>query len=174
MAAQQAGGLENLDASSLWKLAEVAKMVPGVEQRIREYLLTATATGAIIKTDASIAGPEVGCQGEICSASAMAAAGLTQVFGGSAAPVENAAEIAMEHSLGLTCDPIGGLVQIPCIRRHAVGGLKAISAARPSLYRDGRHQVSLDVGVEAMRRTGLGVLGKYKETSVGGRAANTA
>ncbi len=172
MAAKQAGGLENLDPASLWRLDEVANTLPNADQKIREYLLTATAIGAIIKSNASIAGAEVGCQGEIGSASAMAAAGLAQILGGSPAQVENAAEIAMEHSLGLTCDPVGGLVQIPCIERNAVGAVKAISAARMALYGDGRHQVSLDVVVETMRQTGMDMLEKYKETSVGGLAVN--
>lgn len=172
MAAKQAGGLGKLDPASLWRLGEIAKMVPDAGERIKEYLLAATAIGSIIKSNASIAGAEVGCQGEIGSASAMAAAGLAQVLGGSAAQVENAAEIAMEHSLGLTCDPVGGLVQIPCIERNAVGAVKAISAARMALYGDGRHQVSLDVVVETMRQTGMDMLEKYKETAVGGLAVN--
>lgn len=171
-AAQQAQGLKNLEPSKLWKLREVGTDLPDRVSKIRDYLLTASAVGAIIKTNASIAGAEVGCQGEVGSASAMAAAGLAQVMGGSPAQVENAAEIAMEHSLGLTCDPVGGLVQIPCIERNAIGAVKAISAARMALYGDGRHQVPLDVAVETMRQTGVDMLDKYKETSVGGLAVN--
>lgn len=171
-AAQSVGGFENLDPARLWKLGEIARMLPDGDQKIREFLLAATAIGAIVKSNASIAGAEVGCQGEIGSASAMAAAGLAQVLGGTPSQVENAAEIAMEHSLGLTCDPVGGLVQIPCIERNAVGAVKAISAARMALYGDGRHQVSLDTVVETMRQTGQDMLEKYKETSVGGLAVN--
>lgn len=139
---------------------------------VRRFLLAATAVGTIIKTNASIAGAEVGCQGEVGSASAMAAAGLAEVLGGSPEQVENAAEIAMEHNLGLTCDPIGGLVQIPCIERNAVAAVKAINAARLSLWGDGRHRVSLDAVVETMRQTGLDMNRKYKETAEGGLAVN--
>ncbi|MFC7581751.1 L-serine ammonia-lyase, iron-sulfur-dependent, subunit alpha [Schaalia naturae] len=138
----------------------------------RDFLLTATAVGALIKTNASIAGAEVGCQGEVGSASAMAAAGLAQVLGGTPRQVENAAEIAMEHSLGLTCDPVGGLVQIPCIERNAIAAVKAINAARMALWGDGRHMVSLDAAIETMRQTGNDMLSKYKETSAGGLAVN--
>ena len=138
----------------------------------REFLLAATAIGALIKTNASIAGAEVGCQGEVGSASAMAAAGLAQAFGGTAAQVENAAEIAMEHSLGLTCDPVGGLVQVPCIERNAIAAVKAINAARMAMWGDGRHTVSLDVAIETMWQTGKDMLSKYKETSAGGLAVN--
>ena len=139
---------------------------------IHEFLLAATAIGALIKTNASIAGAEVGCQGEVGSASAMAAAGLAQALGGTPQQVENAAEIAMEHSLGLTCDPVGGLVQIPCIERNAIAAVKAINAARMALWGDGRHTVSLDVAIETMRQTGNDMLSKYKETSAGGLAVN--
>ncbi|MDO5728446.1 MAG: L-serine ammonia-lyase [Actinomycetaceae bacterium] len=138
----------------------------------RDFLLAATAIGAIIKTNASIAGAEVGCQGEVGSASAMAAAGLAQAFGGTARQVENAAEIAMEHSLGLTCDPIGGLVQIPCIERNAIAAVKAINAARMAMWGDGRHTVPLDAAIETMWQTGKDMLSKYKETSAGGLAVN--
>ncbi|MDO5719872.1 MAG: L-serine ammonia-lyase [Actinomycetaceae bacterium] len=138
----------------------------------RDFLLAATAIGALIKTNASIAGAEVGCQGEIGSASAMAAAGLAQTFGGSARQVENAAEIAMEHSLGLTCDPIGGLVQIPCIERNAIAAVKAINAARMAMWGDGRHTVPLDAAIQTMWQTGRDMLSKYKETSAGGLAVN--
>ena len=136
------------------------------------FLLAATAIGALIKTNASIAGAEVGCQGEVGSASAMAAAGLAQALGGSPEQVENAAEIAMEHSLGLTCDPVGGLVQVPCIERNAIAAVKAINAARMALWGDGRHTVSLDAVIETMRQTGNDMLSKYKETSEGGLAVN--
>ena len=139
---------------------------------VHDFLLTATAIGALIKTNASIAGAEVGCQGEVGSASAMAAAGLAQALGGTPQQVENAAEIAMEHSLGLTCDPVAGLVQVPCIERNAIAAVKAINAARMALWGDGRHMVSLDVVIETMRQTGNDMLSKYKETSEGGLAVN--
>ncbi len=139
---------------------------------IYDFLLAATAIGGLIKTNASIAGAEVGCQGEVGSASAMAAAGLAQALGGTPQQVENAAEIAMEHSLGLTCDPVGGLVQIPCIERNAIAAVKAINAARMALWGDGRHTVSLDAVIETMRQTGNDMLSKYKETSAGGLAVN--
>lgn len=139
---------------------------------MRRFLLAATAIGAIIKTNASIAGAEVGCQGEVGSASAMAAAGLAEVTGGSPAQVENAAEIAMEHNLGLTCDPVGGLVQIPCIERNAVAAVKSINAARIAMWGDGQHAVSLDAVVETMRQTGVDMMSKYKETAEGGLAVN--
>ncbi|OKL53791.1 L-serine ammonia-lyase [Bowdeniella nasicola] len=139
---------------------------------VRRFLLAATAIGSLIKTNASIAGAEVGCQGEVGSASAMAAGGLCEAMGGTPSQVENAAEIAMEHNLGLTCDPVGGLVQIPCIERNAIGAMKAINAARMALWGDGRHTVSLDVVIETMRQTGEDMLSKYKETSTGGLAVN--
>lgn len=139
---------------------------------VHEFLLGATAIGALIKMNASIAGAEVGCQGEVGSASAMAAAGLAQALGGTPQQVENAAEIAMEHSLGLTCDPVAGLVQIPCIERNAIAAVKAINAARMALWGDGRHTVSLDAVIETMRQTGVDMLSKYKETSAGGLAVN--
>ena len=139
---------------------------------VHEFLLAATAIGALIKTNASIAGAEVGCQGEVGSASAMAAAGLAQALGGTPQQVENAAEIAMEHSLGLTCDPVAGLVQVPCIERNAIAAVKAINAARMALWGDGRHMVSLDVVIETMRQTGNDMLSKYKDTSEGGLAVN--
>ena len=139
---------------------------------VYDFLLAATAIGALIKTNASIAGAEVGCQGEVGSASAMAAAGLAQALGGTPQQVENAAEIAMEHSLGLTCDPVAGLVQVPCIERNAIAAVKAINAARMALWGDGRHMVSLDVVIETMRQTGNDMLSKYKETSEGGLAVN--
>ena len=147
--------------------------VPGADDAgTVRFLLAAGAIGIIIKTNASIAGAEVGCQGEVGSACAMAAAGLAEVLGGTALQVENAAEIAMEHNLGLTCDPIGGLVQIPCIERNAIGAVKAINAARMALRGDGRHTVSLDAVIETMRQTGADMHSKYKETSLGGLAVN--
>ena len=137
---------------------------------IREFLLTATAFGAIIKSNASLSGAEVGCQGEVGSASAMAAAGLCAALGGTPMQIENAAEIALEHHLGMTCDPIGGLVQVPCIERNSMGALKAINAASLALAGDGQHIVSFDAVVETMRQTGLDLQTKYKETSQGGLA----
>ena len=139
---------------------------------IATFLLTAAAIGGLIKTNASISGAEVGCQGEVGSASAMAAAGLCAVMGGSAMQVENAAEIALEHHLGMTCDPVGGLVQVPCIERNGLGAIKAVSAASLSLRGDGTHFVSLDSCVETMRQTGIDMSEKYKETSQGGLAVN--
>lgn len=138
------------------------------------FLLTAGAVGSLFKERASISGAEVGCQGEVGSAAAMAAAGLAEILGGTAAQVENAAEIAMEHSLGLTCDPIAGLVQIPCIERNAISAGKAINAARMALRGDGTHRVSLDEVIETMRSTGYDMSTKYKETSTGGLAINVA
>ena len=137
-----------------------------------DFLLTAAAIGGIIKNNASISGAEVGCQGEVGSASAMAAAGLCAVLGGTPQQVENAAEIALEHHLGMTCDPIKGLVQAPCIERNGLGAIKAVSAASLSLRGDGLHLVSLDACVETMRQTGQDMSDKYKETSLGGLAVN--
>lgn len=172
-AAKDVGGLEVLRKNvELWRLREILAQFPSLSSSMHDFLLASVAVGAIIKTNASIAGAEVGCQGEIGSASAMAAAGLAAALGGSPGQVENAAEIAMEHSLGLTCDPVGGLVQIPCIERNAIGAVKAISAARMALYGDGRHRISLDVAIETMKQTGADMLSKYKETSVGGLAVN--
>lgn len=139
---------------------------------IRVFLLTATALGSLFKANASISGAEGGCQAEVGSACAMAAGGLTAVMGGSPAQVENAAEIAMEHHLGLTCDPVGGLVQIPCIERNAIAASTAVTAARLALRGDGSHYVSLDTVVETMRQTGIDMSTKYKETSEGGLAVN--
>ncbi|GAA4510338.1 L-serine ammonia-lyase [Nonomuraea ferruginea] len=136
------------------------------------FLLTAAAIGVLFKENASISGAEVGCQGEVGSACSMASAGLTEVLGGTPEQVENAAEIGIEHNLGLTCDPIGGLVQIPCIERNAVASIKAITAARIALRGDGRHHVSLDKAIKTMRDTGRDMLDKYKETSRGGLAVN--
>lgn len=138
----------------------------------RVFLLTAAAIGALYKRNASISGAEVGCQGEVGVACSMAAAGLTAVLGGSNAQIENAAEIGMEHNLGLTCDPVGGLVQIPCIERNAMGAVKAIDASRLALLGDGEHMVSLDKVIETMRQTGFDMRDKYKETSQGGLAVN--
>ena len=128
--------------------------------------------GILFKRNASISGAEVGCQGEVGSACSMAAAGLTEVLGGTPQQVENAAEIAMEHNLGLTCDPIGGLVQIPCIERNAMASIKAINASRLALRGDGTHVVSLDKVIKTMRETGRDMQAKYKETSRGGLATN--
>ena len=135
-------------------------------------LLTAAAIGAIIKTNASISGAEVGCQGEVGSASAMAAAGLCAALGGTNAQIENAAEIALEHNLGMTCDPAGGLVQVPCIERNGLGAIKAVSAASLALRGDGTHFIPLDNCIETMRQTGLDMHERYKETSQGGLAVN--
>ncbi|MFT4235967.1 MAG: L-serine ammonia-lyase [Microbacterium sp.] len=146
---------------------------PGAAEReIREFLLTATAIGSLLKANASISGAEGGCQAEVGSACAMAAAGLCAVMGGTPSQVENAAEIAVEHHLGLTCDPVGGLVQIPCIERNAVAASTAMTAARLALAGDGTHIVSLDAVVETMRQTGADMKSKYKETSRGGLAVN--
>jgi len=140
--------------------------------KVADFLLAAAAVGGLIKQNASISGAEVGCQGEVGSAAAMAAAGLCQVLGGTPRQVENAAEIALEHHLGMTCDPIAGLVQVPCIERNGLGAIKAISAASLALRGDGYHLVSLDACVETMRQTGLDMSVKYKETSQGGLAVN--
>ena len=138
--------------------------------KLRDFLLVAAAIGALCKMNASISGAEVGCQGEVGSAAAMAAAGLAAVLGATNTQIENAAEIALEHHLGMTCDPIGGLVQIPCIERNAMGAIKAISAASLALRGDGTHHVTLDQAIETMRRTGADMQTKYKETSLGGLA----
>ena len=137
-----------------------------------EFLLTAAAIGILYKENASISGAEVGCQGEVGVACSMAAGGLTAALGGNVLQVENAAEIGMEHNLGLTCDPIGGLVQIPCIERNAMGSVKAINASRMALKSDGKHRVSLDKVIATMRDTGRDMKDKYKETSRGGLAVN--
>lgn len=141
-------------------------------ETLRDMLLTAAAIGGIIKHNASISGAEVGCQGEVGSASAMAAAALCAAMGGTPAQVENAAEIALEHHLGMTCDPVAGLVQIPCIERNAFGAVKAVTAASLAMMGDGTHKVSLDVCVETMRQTGRDMSERYKETSQGGLAVN--
>jgi L-serine dehydratase len=139
---------------------------------IRNFLLTAAAIGGLLKTNASISGAEVGCQGEVGSAAAMAAAGLAAALGGTAEQIENAAEIALEHHLGMTCDPIGGLVQVPCIERNALGAVKAVTAASLALKGDGSHFVPLDAAIETMRQTGRDMDERYKETSLGGLAVN--
>ena len=139
---------------------------------VRTFLLTAAAVGGIIKHNASISGAEVGCQGEVGSAAAMAAAGLAAVMGGSPEQIENAAEIALEHHLGMTCDPVAGLVQVPCIERNALGAVKAVTAASLALKGDGSHFVPLDACIETMRQTGSDMSEKYKETSTGGLAVN--
>ncbi|MDO5678461.1 MAG: L-serine ammonia-lyase [Propionibacteriaceae bacterium] len=147
------------------------KFQPGAsDDDVVDFLLAATAVGMLFKMNASISGAEVGCQGEVGSACAMAAAGLAQVMGGSPAQVENAAEVGLEHNLGLTCDPIGGLVQVPCIERNAMASIKAINAAQLALSGDGRHRVTLDQAIRTMRDTGRDMLSKYKETSEGGLA----
>ncbi|MDQ3495224.1 MAG: L-serine ammonia-lyase [Pseudomonadota bacterium] len=142
------------------------------QQGVRDFLLTAAAIGILYKENASISGAEVGCQGEVGVACSMAAGGLAAVLGGTPGQVENAAEIGMEHNLGLTCDPIGGLVQIPCIERNAMGSVKAINASRMALRGDGKHKVSLDKVIKTMRDTGRDMRDKYKETSRGGLAVN--
>ncbi len=147
--------------------------VPGAtDEKIVNFLLTSAAIGFLYKRNASISGAEVGCQGEVGVACSMAAAGLCEVLGGTPEQVENAAEIAMEHHLGLTCDPVGGLVQIPCIERNAIGSVKAINSARIALRGDGNHRVSLDKVIKTMRETGADMKLKYKETARGGLAVN--
>jgi L-serine dehydratase len=149
------------------------KFVPGSnEQGIIDFLLTAAAIGIIYKETASISGAEVGCQGEVGVACSMAAAALAAAMGGTPGQVENAAEIGMEHNLGMTCDPVGGLVQIPCIERNAMGAIKALNASRLALKGDGEHYVSLDSVIKTMRETGADMKTKYKETSRGGLAVN--
>ncbi|MDO6482036.1 L-serine ammonia-lyase [Shimia thalassica] len=147
--------------------------VPGASSgKIEEFLLTAAAIGGLVKFNASISGAEAGCQAEVGSASAMAAAGLCAVMGGTPEQVENAAEIALEHHLGMTCDPVKGLVQVPCIERNGLGAIKAVSAASLALRGDGQHFVPLDAVIETMRQTGHDMHEKYKETSLGGLAVN--
>ena len=142
------------------------------EQGIIDFFLTASAIGLLFKENASISGAEVGCQGEVGSACAMAAAGLAAATGGTPEQIENAAEIGMEHNLGLTCDPIGGLVQVPCIERNAMAAMKAINSASMAIRGDGSHYVSLDKVIRTMRDTGRDMNDKYKETSRGGLAVN--
>ena len=147
--------------------------VPGAsEAQIEDFLLTAAAIGGLVKFNASISGAEAGCQAEVGSAAAMGAAGLAAVLGGTPAQIENAAEIALEHHLGMTCDPVKGLVQVPCIERNGLGAIKAISAASLALRGDGTHLVPLDACIETMRQTGQDMSEKYKETSLGGLAVN--
>ena len=147
--------------------------VPGASRaRVPDFLLTAAAIGGIIKFNASISGAECGCQAEVGSAAAMAAAGLCAVMGGTPEQVENAAEIALEHHLGMTCDPVKGLVQVPCIERNGLGAIKAVSAASLALRGDGQHFVPLDAAIETMRQTGEDMSEKYKETALGGLAVN--
>jgi L-serine dehydratase len=153
-------------------LTYYVKLAGGTPAGVRTFLLTAGAIGGLYKRNASISGAEVGCQGEVGVACSMAAAGLTAALGGSNAQVENAAEIGMEHNLGLTCDPVKALVQIPCIERNAVGAVKAIEAARLAMSGDGTHHVSLDDVIRTMKRTGADMAQAYKETSLGGLAAN--
>lgn len=149
------------------------RFCPGADEaRVFDFLLTAAAVGILYKENASISGAEVGCQGEVGVACSMAAAGLTAALGGTPSQIENAAEIGMEHNLGLTCDPIGGLVQIPCIERNAMGAVKAINASRMAMRGDGKHKVSLDKVIKTMRDTGRDMQDKYKETSRGGLAVN--
>lgn len=159
-----------------YALNYVDSVVDGGEQAkheaIIDFLLTSAAVGVLYKERASISGAEVGCQGEVGSASSMAAGGLAAVMGGTPEQIENAAEIAMEHNLGLTCDPIAGLVQVPCIERNAIAAGKAINAARMALWGDGQHRVSLDEVIETMRQTGADMSSKYKETALGGLAVN--
>ncbi len=154
-------------------LAYYVKFVPGAnDEGIINFIVTAAAIGMLYKKNASISAAEVGCQGEIGVACSMAAAALCAVSGGSNEQIENAAEIGMEHNLGLTCDPIGGLVQVPCIERNTMGSMKAINASRLALRGDGEHHVSLDAVIETMRQTGLDMQDKDKETSMGGLAVN--
>jgi L-serine dehydratase len=149
------------------------RFVPGAgDDGVVRFLLTAAAIGVLFKENASISGAEVGCQGEVGSACSMAAAGLAEVLGGSPEQVENAAEIGVEHNLGLTCDPVGGLVQIPCIERNAIASVKAITAARMAVRGDGQHYVPLDKAIKTMRETGADMKDKYKETARGGLAVN--
>jgi L-serine dehydratase len=149
------------------------RFVKGADARgAHAFLLTAAAIGMLYKRNASISGAEMGCQGEVGVACSMAAGGLAAALGGSLEQVENAAEIGMEHNLGLTCDPVAGLVQIPCIERNAIGSVKAINAARMALRGDGSHKVSLDQVITTMRQTGIDMQSKYKETSLGGLAVN--
>ncbi|SDM02529.1 L-serine ammonia-lyase [Franzmannia pantelleriensis] len=154
-------------------LSYYMKFQPEASERdVVDFLLAAGAVGILCKKNASISGAEVGCQGEVGSACAMAAAGLAEVMGGSVGQVENAAEIGLEHNLGLTCDPVGGLVQVPCIERNAIASVKAINAAQMALRGDGEHFISLDKAIRTMRDTGADMQDKYKETSRGGLAVN--
>lgn len=142
------------------------------DEGVINFLLTSAAIGGLIKNNASISGAEVGCQGEVGSAAAMAAAGLCAVLGGTNEQIENAAEIALEHHLGMTCDPLAGLVQVPCIERNGLGAIKAVAAASLSLRGNGSHIMPLDNCIESMRQTSIDMSTKYKETSLGGLAVN--
>ena len=149
------------------------RFVPGADEAgLLRYFLTASVIGVLYKENASISGAEVGCQGEVGVACSMAAGGLVAAQGGSNGQVECAAEIGMEHNLGMTCDPIGGLVQIPCIERNAMGSVKAINACRIALREGSEHKVSLDQVIETMYQTGMDMQSRYKETSLGGLALN--
>ena len=149
------------------------RFCPGSDEaRVFDFLLTAAAVGILYKENASISGAEVGCQGEVGVACSMAAAGLTAALGGTPGQIENAAEIGMEHNLGLTCDPVGGLVQVPCIERNAIAAVKAINAVQMALRGDGEHFISLDQVIRTMRDTGADMHDKYKETSRGGLAVS--
>jgi L-serine dehydratase len=147
-------------------------IVGSTRRGLRDIFLTGAAIGGIVKHNASISGAECGCQAEVGSASAMAAAGFCAALGGTPEQVENAAEIALEHHLGMTCDPVKGLVQVPCIERNGLGAIKAVSAASLALRGDGKHLVSLDACIKTMRETGADMSTKYKETSLGGLAVN--
>ena len=170
-------GAAGIIPASLYYATHYAPGMQDADQATRDaatvtFLLAAGAVGVLYKERASISGAEMGCQGEVGSASSMAAAGLAEVMGGSPRQVENAAEIAMEHNLGLTCDPVGGLVQIPCIERNAIAAAQAINASRMALWGDGNHRVSLDEVIATMRQTGNDMSSKYKETAMGGLAVN--
>jgi L-serine deaminase len=158
-----------IPAVLLWYADQTASLD---QADVVRFFLAAAAVGSLCKQNASISGAEVGCQGEVGSACAMAAAGLCEVLGGTPEQVENAAEIGLEHNLGLTCDPIGGLVQVPCIERNAIAAVKAINAAHLALSGDGTHCVSLDKVIDTLRETGKDMQDKYKETSLGGLAVN--
>ena len=148
-------------------------MVPGASDAgMHDFILAATAIGGLFKTNASISGAEVGCQGEVGVACSMAAGGLVAALNGTPAAIEHAAEIAMEHNLGMTCDPIGGLVQIPCIERNGMGAVKAINACRMAMHETGDHKLSLDQVIATMYQTGLDMQSRYKETSLAGLALN--
>ena len=162
-------GSEGVFASVLSYLSRIRG---ASDDHVVRCLLTAGAVGLLYKFNASLSGAEVGCQGEIGAACSMASAALTEALGGTVPQVENAAEIGMEHNLGLTCDPVGGLVQIPCIERNAVAAVKAVEAARLALAGDGTHRVSLDRVIRTMRDTGMDMSRKYKETAQGGLALN--
>jgi len=148
--------------------------IGATDQGVEDFLLTAAAVGSLLKRNAGISGADLGCQGEVGSACAMAAAGLAAALGGSPAQVENAAEIGLEHNLGLTCDPVAGLVQVPCIERNAIGAGTAVTAASLALRGTGHHLVSLDAAITTLRQTGHDMSFKYKETSLAGLAINVA